>query len=82
MASLGNIISENPQIGLMFIDFFSSSIGLHVNGKAEIITEVQAGKLINPIDKAKAERDGQHKTKLWIKIKVEEALYPLLQAYP
>ena len=72
MASLGNIY-ENPQIGLMFIDFFSSSIGLHVNGKAEIITEKEASKFVNPIDKAKAEKDGQHKTKLWIKIKVEEA---------
>ena len=72
MASMGNII-ENPQIGLMFIDFFDSSIGLHVNGKAEIITERQAGKLVNPIDKAKAEKDGKHKTKLWIKVKVEEA---------
>ena len=72
MASMGNII-ENPNIGLMFIDFFDSSIGLHVNGKAEIITEHQAGKLVNPIDKAKAEKDGQHKTKLWIKIEVEEA---------
>jgi len=72
MASLGNI-SENPQIGLMFIDFYHSSIGLHVNGKAAIITENQAGKLVNPIDKAKAEKDGQHKTKLWIKVEVEEA---------
>ena len=72
MASMGNII-ENPQIGLMFIDFFDSSIGLHVNGKAEIITERQAGKLVNPIDKAKAEKDGKHKTKLWIKVKVDEA---------
>lgn len=72
MASLGNI-SENPQIGLMFIDFFRSSIGLHVNGKAEIITEKEASKLVNPIDKAKAEKDGQHKTKLWVKVEVEEA---------
>jgi len=72
MASMGNII-ENPQIGLMFIDFFDSSIGLHVNGKAEIITERQAGKLVNPIDKARAEKDGKHKTKLWIKVEVEEA---------
>lgn len=72
MASLGNII-ENPNIGLMFIDFFRSSIGLHVNGKAEIITEHQAGKLVNSIDKAKAEKDGQHKTRIWIKIEVEEA---------
>ena len=61
MASLGNI-HENPQIGLMFIDFFNSSIGLHVNGKAEIITEKEASKFVNPIDKAKAEKDGQHKT--------------------
>jgi len=66
MASLGNI-SENPQIGLMFIDFFQSSIGLHVNGKAKIITEKEASKLV------KAEKNGQHKTKLWIKVEVEEA---------
>ena len=72
MASLGNIF-ENPQIGLMFIDFFQSSIGLHVNGKAEIITEKEASTLVNPLDKAEAEKDGQHKTKLWIKIAVEEA---------
>ncbi len=72
MASLGNI-TENPQIGLMFIDFYRSSIGLHVNGKAEIISEKDASKLVNPIDKAKAEKDGQHKTKLWIKVEVEEA---------
>ena len=72
MASLGNIY-ENPQIGLMFIDFFTSSIGLHVNGKAEIITEKEASKFVNPIDKAIAEKDGKHKTKLWVKIKVKEA---------
>ncbi len=72
MASLGNI-SENPQIGLMFIDFYRSSIGLHVNGKAEIITEYQAGKLVNPLDKAEAEKNGQHMTKLWIKVEVKEA---------
>jgi predicted pyridoxine 5'-phosphate oxidase superfamily flavin-nucleotide-binding protein len=72
MASLGNI-SENPQIGLMFIDFLQSSIGLHVNGKAKIITEKEASQLVNPLDKAEAEKDGQHKTKLWIEVKVEEA---------
>jgi predicted pyridoxine 5'-phosphate oxidase superfamily flavin-nucleotide-binding protein len=36
MASVGNIL-ENPQIGLMFIDFFKSTIGLHVNGAAKVI---------------------------------------------
>ena len=33
-ASLGNI-SENPNIGMMFIDFFEDTIGLHLNGKVE-----------------------------------------------
>jgi len=32
-ASLGNIL-ENPHIGLVFVDFFQSTVGLHVNGKA------------------------------------------------
>jgi hypothetical protein len=36
MASVGNIL-ENPQIGLMFIDFFKSTVGLHVNGGARVI---------------------------------------------
>jgi hypothetical protein len=33
-ASLGNI-SENPHIGLLFLDFFGSTVGLHVNGSAD-----------------------------------------------
>lgn len=36
MASMGNIL-ENPNIGLLFIDFFETKVGLHVNGKASII---------------------------------------------
>jgi len=38
MASMGNI-HENPHIGLMFLDFFDTKVGLHVNGKASIITK-------------------------------------------
>jgi NAD(P)H-dependent nitrite reductase large subunit len=36
MSSMGNI-SENPHIGLMFIDFEKDRIGLHVNGSARIV---------------------------------------------
>lgn len=36
LASVGNIL-ENPKIGMMFIDFFKSTIGLHVNGDAKVI---------------------------------------------
>ena len=34
-ASLGNI-SENPHIGLVFVDFLETTVGLHVNGRVEI----------------------------------------------
>ena len=36
MSSMGNI-SENPHVGLMFIDFEKDRIGLHVNGSARIV---------------------------------------------
>ena len=35
MSSLGNI-SENPHVGLLFVDF-TEKIGLHVNGRARIV---------------------------------------------
>jgi len=35
-ASLGNI-AENPHIGLLFIDFFTDLVGLHINGAAAVI---------------------------------------------
>lgn len=36
MASVGNML-ENPHIGLNFIDFLDSTVGLHVNGRARIV---------------------------------------------
>jgi predicted pyridoxine 5'-phosphate oxidase superfamily flavin-nucleotide-binding protein len=36
MASLGNV-SENPHIALLFVDFFDSAVGLHVNGRAAVV---------------------------------------------
>ncbi|WP_433544307.1 pyridoxamine 5'-phosphate oxidase family protein (plasmid) [Streptomyces sp. CA-294286] len=38
MASAGNI-SENPHIGLLFMDFTRDHIGLHVNGSARLLGE-------------------------------------------
>ena len=37
-ASLGNI-SENPHVGLVFVDFLDTTVGLHVNGTARICSE-------------------------------------------
>jgi predicted pyridoxine 5'-phosphate oxidase superfamily flavin-nucleotide-binding protein len=36
MASLGNI-AENGHVGILFVDFFYSTVGLHVNGTARIV---------------------------------------------
>ena len=36
MASLGNI-TENPHIGLVLVDFFETTVGLHLNGSAKIL---------------------------------------------
>ena len=36
MSSLGNI-SENPHVGLLFVDFTEGKIGLHINGHARIV---------------------------------------------
>jgi NADPH-dependent 2,4-dienoyl-CoA reductase/sulfur reductase-like enzyme/predicted pyridoxine 5'-phosphate oxidase superfamily flavin-nucleotide-binding protein/bacterioferritin-associated ferredoxin len=40
MSSMGNI-SENPHVGLMFIDFGKDRIGLHVNGSARIVEHAE-----------------------------------------
>jgi len=36
LASLGNI-TENAHVGLLFLDFLGSTVGLHVNGRARIL---------------------------------------------
>lgn len=45
MSSLGNI-SENPHVGLMFVDFAGDRIGLHVNGDARIAENEEFLKLL------------------------------------
>ncbi|MEH6995657.1 pyridoxamine 5'-phosphate oxidase family protein, partial [Neobacillus drentensis] len=73
MASLGNII-ENPQIGLMFIDFFEHNIGLHVNGKASIIEnrELTSLKLSEKIINDIKEKEG-NRPERWVIFKIDEA---------
>ncbi|WP_026575677.1 pyridoxamine 5'-phosphate oxidase family protein [Bacillus sp. UNC438CL73TsuS30] len=73
MASLGNII-ENPHIGLMFIDFFENSIGLHVNGKAAIIenSQLTSGNIPEEIINDIKIKEG-NKPEAWVMVKVDEA---------
>jgi predicted pyridoxine 5'-phosphate oxidase superfamily flavin-nucleotide-binding protein len=86
MASLGNLV-ENPNIGLMFIDFFRHTIGLHVNGKARIIENETLLSLQNvPLGlKESQSNPSLRRPERWVKIEVEEAYIhcskhiPLLQ---
>jgi predicted pyridoxine 5'-phosphate oxidase superfamily flavin-nucleotide-binding protein len=69
MASLGNI-SENPKVGLLFVDFFRDVIGLHVNGHAKIFEDrdmrvAHPGLPADPIPGRRPER--------WVSVHVEEA---------
>jgi predicted pyridoxine 5'-phosphate oxidase superfamily flavin-nucleotide-binding protein len=74
MASIGNIL-ENNHIGMMFIDFFESTVGLHVNGSAQIIENEQLLTIPNLPDPMMADLSakGGRKPERWIKISVCEA---------
>ena len=73
-ASLGNIM-ENPHIGMIFIDFFQNTIGLHVNGKAEIIENkdiLQDKELSESLKEISQNKDAR-KPERWVVVEVEEA---------
>jgi predicted pyridoxine 5'-phosphate oxidase superfamily flavin-nucleotide-binding protein len=69
MASLGNI-SENPNVGLLIIDFVQDVIGLHVNGTAQIVEDpaMRAAFPNISVDPAPGRRPER-----WVWITVEEA---------
>jgi uncharacterized protein len=74
MASLGNIL-ENQNIGMTFIDFFKNTIGLHVNGAAQVIEHEEFLKTINlnkNIENGIRENEGKVPDR-WIFITVKEA---------
>ncbi len=86
MASIGNIL-ENAHIGMIFVDFFVSTIGLHVNGKARV---VENDALLARADATGAIREALNapsgrRPERWILVEVEEAYIhcskhiPLLQ---
>jgi len=75
MASMGNI-SENPHIGMLFLDFLEDKVGLHVNGKAKIIQ----GSLLDAkpddisVESLKEIESSYHQKQVsWILVEVEEA---------
>lgn len=61
-ASLGNI-EENPHATLTFVDWWETTVGLHVNGAATLREEIPEATDLVDIDR----------TKVWVEIEIEEA---------
>ena len=66
MASMGNLV-ENPHLGLLFLDFFDTTIGMHVNGTARIV------ETIDLLAAHGSDGQGEPPVRLWVMIEVEEA---------
>ena len=75
LASQGNI-SENPHIGMIFVDFFASTVGLHVNGKAKVIENAELlkfGKELPEDIVAELNSTDQRRPERWIIVELAEA---------
>ena len=68
-ASLGNI-RENPHLGILLMDFTQARIGLHINGRAELVEDddLRAVHPDLPVEDVPGRR-----TRLWVRVTVEEA---------
>ncbi|MGZ8394437.1 MAG: pyridoxamine 5'-phosphate oxidase family protein [Nitrospira sp.] len=86
LASVGNILN-NPHIGLIFLDYYQTTVGLHVNGRARVLAPSEAANVPNlppGMTEAAQIKGGRH-AEAWILISVEEAYIhcskhvPLLQ---
>jgi uncharacterized protein len=79
MASLGNI-AGNGHVGILFVDFFRSTVGLHVNGTARIV-ENDAVSAFAPllermagVDQLHTQVEDKKKTpERWVVVEVVEA---------
>ncbi|MFD9218333.1 pyridoxamine 5'-phosphate oxidase family protein [Streptomyces sp. NPDC059544] len=69
LASAGNI-TENPHVGLLFVDFTHDHIGLHVNGAAQLRADEEQRRACPglPVDTAPGRRP-----EFWVHITVDEA---------
>lgn len=61
-ASLGNM-RENPHATLLFVDWWETTIGCHVNGRVDLREEIPDA--VDPT--------GTDKRKIWVEVEIEEA---------
>ena len=74
LASVGNIL-ENPHIGMVFLDYYLTTMGLHVNGKAQVLTpgEMEGMPQLPPSILEAMQVKGGRRPEAWILVNVEEA---------
>ena len=93
MASMGNI-SENGYVGLLFVDFFESAVGLHVNGKATIVDNAAVAAFAPLFDRIEFSTETPEIPEVkktperWVVVEIDEAYIhcskhiPMLQPVP
>jgi uncharacterized protein len=69
MGSAGNI-SENGHIGLLFVDFFTHLVGLHVNGTAALVDDAV---LRREWPECPEPEIPGRRARFWVRVRVEEA---------
>jgi predicted pyridoxine 5'-phosphate oxidase superfamily flavin-nucleotide-binding protein len=74
LASVGNIL-ENPHIGMIFLDYYLTTMGLHVNGKAHVLTpgEMESTPHLPAGILESMQIKGGRRPEAWILVNVEEA---------
>jgi predicted pyridoxine 5'-phosphate oxidase superfamily flavin-nucleotide-binding protein len=74
MASLGNLMT-NPHIGIVFVDFLHSTIGLHVNGTARVLSneDVLEDRTAPAAMLEASQAKGGRRPECWVFIDVQEA---------
>jgi predicted pyridoxine 5'-phosphate oxidase superfamily flavin-nucleotide-binding protein len=71
MASLGNL-HENGHVGLLFVDFFRDTVGLHVNGRARVVDDGAVAKALDSLGLPPATATGARPER-WVAVDVQEA---------
>src|SRR5207244_6902289 len=71
-ASLGNM-SENPHVGLLFIDFGEAKIGLHVNGRARVVENEELARDASAEVRADLAETGGRRSERWVVVSIDEA---------
>lgn len=74
LASVGNLL-ENPHIGMIFLDYCETTLGLHVNGRARVVETRVLLELPGLPDRViqVARATGGRRPELWVRVDVEEA---------